>query len=262
MLGTGIANKMGLGRLASIIINQKNLFSLNSKLKKNIPLVEKRNKTKIFIIGLNKTGTTSLGKTLEDFGYMVGNQLIGEVLFDEWLKRDFKKLSDFCKTAEVFQDAPFSFPDTYLYLDQKYPDSKFILTVRDSPEQWYQSLITFHGDIWGNGNIPPTSNDLKEATYLYKGFPLHFITKLFKTSIDDPYNKEILIKFYNTNIENVIKHFKNNPNKLLVLNISIKEDFKKLCDFLNIETKKTNFPHISSSNISNKEYNCEFLKTK
>jgi hypothetical protein len=114
-------------------------------------------KPKIFCIGLNKTGTTSLKKEMALQGFTVGNQRQAELLFDDWVKRDFRRIVRYCRTARFFQDAPFSYPYTFIALDQAFPGSKFILTVRDNAEQWYNSLIRFHGKLWGNGNTPPHS---------------------------------------------------------------------------------------------------------
>ncbi|MGZ4035071.1 MAG: sulfotransferase, partial [Bacteroidia bacterium] len=125
-----------------------------------------KKKVKIFCVGFNKTGTTSLKKALEDLNYTVGNQSAGEWMVDDWAKRDFSALDQFCKTADAFQDIPFSFPFTYMYLDQKFKGSKFILTERDSAEEWYNSLLNFHSKLWGRNGVP-TKNDLLESTYIY-----------------------------------------------------------------------------------------------
>lgn len=99
---------------------------------------------KTFCIGLNKTGTSSLEVVLRDLGYRMGNQLVAERMFDRWVTRDFRWLAEFCETADAFQDAPFSFPFTFTYLDQVFPGSKFILTERDSPDQWYDSVVRWN----------------------------------------------------------------------------------------------------------------------
>src|SRR5690606_32403789 len=104
----------------------------------------------MFCIGLNKTGTTTLETGLKAFNYKMGDQKTGELLFKDWYKRDFKKIIALAKTADAFQDAPFSFPFTFIALDQHFPNAKFILTVRDSPEQWYKSLTTFHSKLWSD----------------------------------------------------------------------------------------------------------------
>ena len=119
------------------------LFGLEIKKKKVIRKLTKPyyvfksyNKQKIFCIGLNKTGTTSLEKAMIDLGYLIGDQRQAELLFDDWVKRDFSKLIEYCKTAVFFQDSPFSYPYTYVAIDQAFPNSKFILTIRDDAEQW------------------------------------------------------------------------------------------------------------------------------
>ncbi len=199
-------------------------------------------KQKIFCIGLNKTGTTSLKKAMEELNYKVGDQREAELLFDDWVKRDFKRLINYCKTAEFFQDAPLSFPYTYIAMDQAFRGSKFILTIRDNEEQWYNSLVTFHGKLWGNGNVPPTAEDLKKANYIYPGFPYHSRLHLNKVSETDPYNKNILIDYYNTHNNNVKDYFRFREKDLLILNIAEKEAFKKLITFLNVKTEINEFP--------------------
>ncbi len=96
---------------------------------------------KIFCVGLNKTGTTSLEKALKDLGYRMGDQNKAHALLFDYEKRDFKSIINFCKTADAFQDAPFSYHFTYLFLEQYFPDSKFILSVRSNSEEWYNSIL-------------------------------------------------------------------------------------------------------------------------
>jgi hypothetical protein len=91
-------------------------------------------KVKVFCIGRNKTGTTSLKRAFEDLGYPVGDQRKAEILTGKhYFDGNFQPIIDYCKTAQVFQDVPFSYPETYKYLDKAYPGGKFILTLRDDP---------------------------------------------------------------------------------------------------------------------------------
>ena len=55
----------------------------------------KSNKPKVFCIGFNKTGTTTIKYTLEQYGYKIGNQAKGELLFFDWYKRDFNSIINF-----------------------------------------------------------------------------------------------------------------------------------------------------------------------
>src|SRR6185436_568161 len=105
-------------------------------------------------IGLNKTGTTSLEKALYDLGYTIGKQRLGELLLSDYLKRNFLPIVEFCHTAEAFQDVPFSFPYTYVLLDHYFKNAKFILSIRDTPEQWYRSAVNFHSNAFFQGVRP------------------------------------------------------------------------------------------------------------
>lgn len=202
-----------------------------------------RNKNfKFFCIGQNKTGTKTIKKVLADFNFKLGDQKSGELLLNDWYNRDFRSIIELAKSAEAFQDAPFSFPYTFIALDQYFPQSKFILTVRDSPEQWYNSLVKFHSKLWGDGINPPTTEDLKNAKYLYKGFAYESSKVIFKTPDDDPYNKDILLDYYTNHNYQVMEYFRSRPEKLLVINVSNDNDYIHLCDFLNKKPIHKTFP--------------------
>lgn len=126
-------------------------------------------KTKIICTGKKKTGTTSIGKALTELGFSVGKQFLAERLIHDWAARDFRKLFWYCLTAQAFQDIPFSWPFTFMALDQQYPSSKFILTVRDTPEQWYQCVLTNYAVVFGYGHIS-TLEDLHLSSYVYPGW--------------------------------------------------------------------------------------------
>tara|TARA_R110002012_G_scaffold48720_2_gene126564 strand:+ start:2083 stop:2718 length:636 start_codon:yes stop_codon:yes gene_type:complete len=202
----------------------------------------KNKKPKVFCIGLNKTGTTTLEKILKDFNYKLGDQSSGELLFNDWYRRDFKSIIALSKTADAFQDAPFSFPFTFIALDQNFPKAKFILTLRDSSEQWYKSLIKFHSNLWSDGTAVPTKKDLINAVYLYRGFPYEVHKLIFKTPDEDLYNKEILLDYYNNHNYQVMEYFRSRPEKLLVINVSNDNDYLRLCDFLNKKPIHKTFP--------------------
>lgn len=197
---------------------------------------------KVFCIGLNKTGTTSVEKALIDLGYKMGDQRTGELLLEDWGKRDFSKILELSSTADAFQDAPFSYPFTFIHLHQHFPNSKFILTVRDNPEQWYNSITKFHAKLWGKDGRIPTSEDLKNANYLYQGYPFLFSQLCLGTPEEDPYNKEILTKYYNDHTELVIQYFKFMKDKLLIINLSEKQSYHKMCTFLGKAPLYDEFP--------------------
>ena len=158
--------------------------------------IKAKGKTKVFCIGRNKTGTTSLKSAFEDLGYPVGNQRKAEILTGKYyFEGNFQPIVDYCKTAQVFQDVPFSYPETYKHLDKAYPGSKFILTVRDSPEQWYRSITRFHAKKFGKEGRIPTVEDLKNASYVWPGF-MYNVVRVHGTTDDAPYDKRTMLAHY------------------------------------------------------------------
>lgn len=121
-------------------------------------IIRSAGKPKIFCIGKNKTGTTSLKAAMAELQYRVGVQRDAELLIHDWAIRDFRRIVRYCRSAEFFQDVPFSYPYTFIAMDQAFKGSKFILTVRDNPEQWYNSLVKFHSKLFGEGGAHAVEN--------------------------------------------------------------------------------------------------------
>ncbi|MFL0352403.1 sulfotransferase [Xanthomarina sp. GH4-25] len=202
----------------------------------------KKPKEKIFCIGHNKTGTTTIEAVLHGFGYKLGNQIEGELLLDAWHARDFNKIIKFCNTAQAFQDIPFSLPYTYQHLDVAFKNAKFILTERDNAEQWYVSLTKFHSKLWADGETIPTAMHLKQASYRYKGYSFNANRYIYPTPENDIYNKDLMMRFYLNYNQTVKDYFKSRPEKLLVINVSKSTDYAKLCQFLGQPITRTDFP--------------------
>ena len=88
---------------------------------------------KIFGIGLSKTGTTSLARALNILGYRTRDNL-GVV---DYIRGDLSSINPgILDTNDAFTDTPV--PNFYRELDAKYPDAKFILTIRDM-DGWLKS---------------------------------------------------------------------------------------------------------------------------
>lgn len=200
-----------------------------------------RNKQKIFCIGRNKTGTTSLKTAFNDLGYIVGDQRRGELLLDAYINKDYSTIFNYCKTAEVFQDVPFSYPELYKKLDGHFPNSKFILSIRSSPEVWYESLTRFHTKLFTNGQSIPTKKDLQNAKYIETGWIWKANRTLYNSPESNPYRKEDLIRHYIQYNKTVTDYFKGN-DRFLKIDISEKGDYFKFCDFLSKEPVYDNFP--------------------
>ncbi len=197
-------------------------------------------KEKVFCIGLNKTGTTSLEAALGELGYVLGNQVAGEMTLRDYARRDFTTLLQFCHSADAFQDAPFSFPFTFIVLDQHFPNAKFILTVRDSAEQWYRSLTAFHSKRFGHGRVP-TKEDLLNAGYRYRGRAWEANRILFNTPEDDPYCKPVLLSYYEHHNYSAREYFRTKSN-FLEINLSDDASYARMCAFLGRPPARSGFP--------------------
>jgi hypothetical protein len=200
---------------------------------------------KIFCIGLSKTGTTSLERALKDLGYRLGDQHQGELLLPAYAARNFRPIVEFCLTADAFQDAPFSFPFTYLALDQSFPNAKFILSIRDDSDQWYRSLVGFHSKLFGDGRIP-VKDDLVRATYSYPGFVWESTKILVNPREDDIYHKPTLVSYYDRHNADVRDYFRIKSN-FLEINLSDKAAYRKFCDFLGKEPVAQDFPWLNAA---------------
>jgi hypothetical protein len=200
------------------------------------------NRIKYFCVGLNKTGTTSLAAAFRGFGYRVGDESQGQKILYAYERRDFKPIIKFAKQAQVFQDAPFSFKYTFMFLEQAFPNAKFILSVRDSEEQWYESLVKFHSKRFGMNGQVPTMDDLKRAKRPYNRCVYDNFKMCFGTPDSDMYQKATLIEYYNSHNQMVRDYFRLVPEKLLEINLSQKVDYGRFGEFIGEDTNEKDFP--------------------
>ena len=171
---------------------------------------------KVFGIGFHKTATKSLANALRQLDYQVTGPFgvrdpdIGEHALAEALPRAHEN--------DAAQDNPW--PLLYKELDAEFPGSKFVLTYRE-PAEWIHSVVSH----FGGGTTA-----MRE--WIYDG-------------LGDPVGHEDLyLAKYNAHNHEVIAHFADRPDDLLILRITEGEGFEKLCPFLGLETPAiTAFPH-------------------
>jgi|TARA_B100002003_G_scaffold251824_1_gene297905 hypothetical protein len=173
---------------------------------------------KVFGIGFHKTGTSSLGTALSMLGYRVAgvqgawNQDIAEKAQDI----AFSVVDEF----DAFEDNPW--PLLYRELDEHYPGSKFILTLRPSDE-WIRSVVNHFGNestpmrkwIYGVGS--PVGN---EAVYLNR---------------------------YRKHNQDVTAYFAGRDESLLHMHITKGDGWDKLCEFLGEPIPDGDFPDINKA---------------
>lgn len=196
---------------------------------------------KVFCIGANKTGTTSLEKALADLGYRMGDQVAAQGLIESYAQRKFQDIVQFCHTADAFQDAPFSWHYTFMFLDQAFPDAKFILTVRNSADEWYESLVRFHSKVFGQDGAIPTEDDLKRAQRGEGRTAWDNFNVRHELPPNDPYNKEVLQTYYRNHNRMVMDYFRFRSN-LLVINLSQPDSYQTFCTFLDEKPLYDSFP--------------------
>ncbi len=199
---------------------------------------------KIFVIGRNKTGTTSLEAALRDLGFRVGRQLTGELLLEDWGRRDFRRLIKFVHTADAFQDTPFSHDYTFQAMDSAFRGSKFILSVRDSPEQWYESVIRFAMKRFGLDRLP-TREELQNDTYVYKGWSWRNRELVWGLNPEGYWDRDKLIGQYLKHNSRIEDYFRHRPSDLLVLNVSDSDAMERLCTFLNVPYRGQKMPMLN-----------------
>ena len=171
-----------------------------------IQFYKKKNKNKIFSIGYPKTGNTSICKALNILGYRSVQWLKGALRKEPkegWIEY-IKKCN-----YDTYVDGPFGRAELYKEIDKTFPDSKFILTIRDKSSFASSYVNCFKDSPWEVKN----QKELEEIVSFY-----------------DNRNKEIL------------KYFKDAPSKLLIMDITAGDGWNKLCNFLDVPIPEKSFP--------------------
>lgn len=193
-------------------------------------------KRRVFGVGLSKTGTTALNDALN----MIG---VDSVHYNNNLKTN----EDVFKCIQFFEgyvDSPM--PLIFKDVDKLYPGSSFILTVRDVKE-WVDSL-KFYIKKWiemqeRTNNI--ISDEMRENRLKIKQFIDDYHNKIFGLSlydnIDNPKLDYILSYTYNKHCLDVIEYFENRKD-LLILDVSKRNSFIDLANFLNTAAPTRNIP--------------------
>ena len=245
------------------MIEEKSNFQSN-RLKYNYEIMWKNFefKKKVFCIGANKTGTTSLKKIFKEFKYNVAPQHEQERKLEDFSQLNDQKNISFIKKYDFFQDMPFSMGINYVKIDTLFPGSLYILTTRDS-EKWYESLCKFHLNIYNKIGFNLQSikevkeKHVKEFPHIYKGYAhkeilFHWISEVKENKInynwDLIYNKKHYINIFENRNKEIIKYFQRRANQLLVIDLSKQNnDNKKIQKFLNINSNYTEIPHLNKT---------------
>jgi hypothetical protein len=173
---------------------------------------------KVFCIGFHKTGTSSLGAALRILGYRVTGP---NGVHDPNIAKNVHAMADaLIRRYDAFQDNPW--PVLYKSLDVKYPNSKFLLTIRDS-ESWLASLIKDFGHV-----------ETPMRRWIYGvGCPAG--------------HEELYVRRYEAHNAEVLKHFTDRPGHFLVMDLTKGDGWNALCAFLGTDIPDVPFPHTNKS---------------
>lgn len=173
---------------------------------------------KIFGIGLNKTGTTTLGLCGEILGYRRKSH-DRELLQDVVEKNDLSRIKEVVLRYDLFEDWPW--PLIYKELDREYPESKFILTVRKTDTKWLDSL---------KKHSLRTDPDQHSRKLVY--------------GYNYPQGHERAhLDFYNNHNADVRQYFSGREDQFLEVCWENEHGWQELCDFLGQKKPEVEFPH-------------------
>jgi len=207
------------------------------------PPEESRSSHKIFGIGLSRTGTKSLTSALHILGFKVIHYPEDETTLRELSEGQYQLslLEHFDGITDITVSA------FYPQLDQLFPGSKFILTVRDK-ESWLTSLEKH----WFNRPAFDATNQIEKEIHME-------IRRLLRSAVYGCYefNRERMSYVYDLHYKNTLDYFADRPDSLLVLNIGAGEGWEKLCPFLGLDPFDQPFPYIKKQSLLKTLLNAE-----
>lgn len=171
---------------------------------------------KVFCIGLNKTGTTSLHEAFQILGLRSWHDSYqADALINAAIQGNYRLLH-YLDSYDAFSDYPFF--RYYKELDMQNPGSKFILNTRNLDE-WLASRIK-HDQAWNSVN--PSK-------------PARII------------DRQSLSNFFMSVESDIKSYFQDRSNDLVIFNPSDGDSWGKLCSFLDLDEPDIAFPHMNES---------------
>jgi hypothetical protein len=190
--------------------------------------------TRIFGIGLSRTGSKSLTKALTILGYRAIHFPTDPVTRSEY-SQFFDHPSNLLRLNVLDQyDAVLDNPISRVYrqLDQAYPGSKFILTIRDK-QSWLRSC-----ELWWDRFVDPMiANDPEYGPFMSLVGKVTYGTQHF--------DKDLFSESFDSHLTEVTDYFRGRRRDLLVLNICAGDGWQKLAPFTGNTVPYAPFPHLN-----------------
>jgi len=203
---------------------------------------------KVIGAGLSRTGTRSLCLALETLGFRgihFDRTRLNDVLDGTNPNPDFRRYDDV--------DAITDLPSAYFYRDLflAYPESKVILTVRDTEAWWKSIKVHFNvvAPVAENVRIIHRISSKLGWTGKQEEFDA-FRRRLRNYVYGSPVAQEFLYKKkYTQHNEQVIASIP--ADRLLIMDVSAGDGWQKLCPFLGAAVPDSPFPHDNMTNYKN-----------
>lgn len=190
---------------------------------------------KVFCVGRNKTGTTTMKEVLSHYGYRLGPQAEAERFVWEHQWNMGPAFWDWVDRHEAFQDVPFSSSWFLPELYERYPDARYVLTVRD-PDEWFESIANHHLGKFGlsrDAGPAEIAGRLEADEYVARGYFHGTHTRQFAITSDDQlYDREHYVS--NLEAHNALVRRTIPADKLLEIDIPNTPDTGRICAFLGI----------------------------
>ena len=187
---------------------------------------------KIFCVGFNKTGTTTIKRCFKilQLGQIAptrGKDLrpINLQIFNY---HNYEPALQLAEQYTCFEDRPWNIWKMYQLLDKRFPNSRFILTIRNS-ENWWKSV-----ERWISVTKPWMACRYRE----------HLGSKNLL--------KENMIAAYEQYNQEVLSYFQG-KNKLLVINLEEGLGWEPICKFFEQTIPDVPFPHANKQSYDQKD---------
>lgn len=172
---------------------------------------------KVFCIGFQKTGTTSMETALSLMNYRVASVFGRDMQLATLRKVFVQRGIEIARRCDAVQDMPW--PLLFEDLDRTFPRSKFILTVRDE-DAWWLSIL---------GHFGRNTDVMQQLVY--------------GSDAGAPFgNERRYRRIYREHNNRVRDYFAGRDNDFLELNFSGRIGWVEICQFLKRPIPNSPFP--------------------
>jgi hypothetical protein len=189
-------------------------------------MVPRKEKRRVFGVGLPRTGTTTLGKCLEILGYRLAE--FDFAALEAYAAGNLQHVFATSDQFEAFEDYPWFL--LYEEFEARYPDSLYILTTRKDSATWLKSTL---------GHEKRLEHDLRVP--FIKRFTLSF----YDAQGVDCKRLENIYDFHNRSVR---EFFSAKQDRLLTVCWEDGDGWCELCAFLDLPVPQNRpFPHENAS---------------